>query len=226
MARRSFPHRHPTPPTFQIKSLHPLTANAITNRMASLLLLIAVIFTAISPAAIAANENSTDFILRNCAATLYPQLCYKSLKPYAPTVNQNPLTLAVAAANVSLSKIKGASFQAVRLRRNSTGRAGAALRDCVESLRTAADLTKQSALEIKKLGPAAQAGGPSFAWEVSNAQTWMSAALTNEDTCIDGFDDVGGGGGSAAVKVFIGTVGRVKQYTSNALALLNALVVG
>ncbi|KAL0909343.1 hypothetical protein M5K25_020200 [Dendrobium thyrsiflorum] len=195
--------------------------------MASLLLLIAVIFTAISPAAIASKENSTDFILRNCAATLYPQLCYKSLKPYAPTVNQSPLTLAVAAANVSLSKIKDASLQAVRLRRNSTGRVGAALRDCVESLRTAADLTKQSAEEIQKLGPAAQAGGPSFAWEVSNAQTWMSAALTNEDTCIDGFDGVGGGGGGgAAVKVFIGTVGRVKQYTSNALALLNALVVG
>lgn len=27
-------------------------------------------------------------------------------------------------------------------------------------------------------------------FQLSNVQTWMSAALTNEDTCSDGFDDV------------------------------------
>ncbi|KAI0495563.1 hypothetical protein KFK09_021864 [Dendrobium nobile] len=192
--------------------------------MASLLLLIAVLLTAISPSTASATENSSDFIRRSCAVTLYSQLCYNSLKPYESTVRHNPLTLAIAAANVSLAKIKNSSLQAAELRRSSAGRVSAALRDCVELLGTAAELTKQSAAEIQKLGPAAQSGGPSFAWEVSNAQTWMSAALTNEDTCIDGFSDAGGS--AAVLTAFLTKVGRVEQYTSNALALLNALVDG
>ncbi|XP_020575570.1 pectinesterase inhibitor 9-like [Phalaenopsis equestris] len=157
---------------------------------------IALLFTVILPPAVAATTNSTDFILRNCAVTLYPHLCYTSLKPYAPAVHQSQLTLAIAAANVSLARIKAASFQAARLRRNCTGRLSEALSDCVDSLRTAADLTRQSVEEIQKLGPEAKAGGPGFSWGVSNAQTWMSAALTNEDTCIDDFDGVSGGGGA------------------------------
>ncbi|KAL0909344.1 hypothetical protein M5K25_020201 [Dendrobium thyrsiflorum] len=193
--------------------------------MASLLLLIAVLLTAVSPSAAADTVNSSDFIRRSCAVTLYSQLCYNSLKPYESTVRQSPLTLAIVAANVSLAKIKNASLQAVELRRNSVGRVSAALRDCVELLGTAAELTKQSAAEIQKLGPAAQSGGPSFAWEASNAQTWMSAALTNEDTCIDGLNDAGGGS-APVLTAFLTKVGRVEQYTSNALALLNALVDG
>ncbi|XP_020575661.1 pectinesterase inhibitor 9-like [Phalaenopsis equestris] len=195
--------------------------------MASPLLILTLLLTALSPANSAASPDSTNFIRRSCSVTLYPQRCYSSLKLYAATVRQNPLTLAVIAANISLANIKEASFQGVALQRRNTKRIASALHDCVDLLLTAADLTEQSAAEIQKLGPAAQAGGPSFAWEVSNAQTWMSAALTNEDTCIDGIDEVvGGGGATAEVAAFRAKVARVEQYTSNALALLNALVGG
>ena len=56
-------------------------------------------------------------------------------------------------------------------------------------------------------------------FQLSNVQTWMSAALTNEDTCTDGFEDVG----ECPVKdeVFDKVV-IVKEYTSNALALVNS----
>ncbi|KAK8970780.1 hypothetical protein KSP40_PGU021848 [Platanthera guangdongensis] len=157
--------------------------------------------------------------------TLYPKLCYTSLIPYAGAIRHSPLILAVTAANVSLSKIKDASTAARAIQRGSTGRVGAALRDCVESLRTAASLTKDSVAEIKKLDPAAAAGVVPVAWSASNALTWMSAALTNEDTCVDGFEDIGGAAGTAAQAV-CGKVGRVRKYSSNALALLNALVNG
>ncbi|XP_020575669.1 21 kDa protein-like [Phalaenopsis equestris] len=198
--------------------------------MAALSLLLTVLLTAISPAALAIPANSTDFIRRSCTATLYPKLCYTSLKPYAKTVKQSPLSLAIIAANVSLAKIKESVLKAEALRHHRKRRAGAALRDCVDVLRTAEDLTKQAMAEIRKLGkPAAQAGRrSSFISEVSNAQTWMSSVITNEDTCIDGFGDIGcgGGGGAEVLKGFIRKVRRVERYSSNALALLNALVEG
>ncbi|XP_020575668.1 21 kDa protein-like [Phalaenopsis equestris] len=187
------------------------------------LLLLLLLLTTISPAVFAILANSTDFIRRSCAVTLYPQLCYISLKPYAKNMKESPLALAIIATEVSLANIKKSALQAEALRHHRTGSAGAALHDCLDLLRTAEDLTKQSVAEIQKLWRAVKLGGSSFFWDVSNAQTWMSAALTDEDTCVDGFEDVGG---AAAVKGFIRNVRRVKKYSSNALALLNALVEG
>lgn len=61
--------------------------------------------------------------------------------------------------------------------------------------------------------------GASYRWQMSNAETWVSAALTNEDTCLDGFRDVDGKVRSD-VKRKITNVARV---TSNALYLINRL---
>ncbi|PKA49981.1 21 kDa protein [Apostasia shenzhenica] len=169
-----------------------------------------------------ATNNSSEFIRRSCAATLYPDLCCSSLAPYGRAVQQSPAKLAVAAANASLSTIKAASSRAAALRRSSGGRLGAALRDCVDSLGTAAEQTRRSVAEMEKLGSPVVAGGPAAeAWRVSNAQTWMSAALTNEETCLDGFD-----GGLPAAKAVLDGVRRAKMYTSNALALLNVFAHG
>ena len=56
---------------------------------------------------------------------------------------------------------------------------------------------------------------------MSNVQTWMSAALTNEETCTDGFEDVADG----AVKSEVcDRAENVKKLTSNALALVNCYV--
>ncbi|XP_020597346.1 pectinesterase inhibitor 9-like [Phalaenopsis equestris] len=182
------------------------------------------LFLLLSTAAATSNNNSSDFIRRSCSITLYPRLCYASLAPYATAVQQNPAKLATAAATVSLAKIHDASLLAATLQPSCAGRLGAAMRDCVKVLGTAADLTKQSAAEMGKVGEATRTGGSGgMAWEVSNAQTWMSAAMTNEETCIDGFDGVSAVRGA---KVMADRVGGVKKYTSNALALLNVLAHG
>ncbi|KAL0912364.1 hypothetical protein M5K25_018330 [Dendrobium thyrsiflorum] len=182
------------------------------------------LFLLLSTAAATSKNTTIDFIRQSCGKTLYPSLCYASLTPYATSVQQDPVKLAAAAANVSLSKIHDASYLAAAFRRSSAGRVSAALRDCVETLGAAADLTNRSAGEITKLGDASKTGGSGgIAWEVSNAQTWMSAAMTNEETCIDGFDGVRAGTG---VRAMCDRIGGVKKYTSNALALINTLVHG
>lgn len=58
-----------------------------------------------------------------------------------------------------------------------------------------------------------------FRWQLSNAETWVSAALTDEDTCLDGFDGVNG-----KVKTEVQRrITRVARVTSNALYMVNRL---
>lgn len=167
--------------------------------------------------------NSTDFIRTSCQATLYPELCFASFARYALSVHQNPVRLAHIAARVTFFQIHSTtSHVSAYLHGSSTEREAAALEDCVYSLGNAADQTRRSAAEIGKLDR--KPVGPEVAWRVSNAQTWMSAALTNEETCTDGLDKVDV---REQVKADVfSRVGRAKQYTSNALALVNCLVNG
>ncbi|PKA52194.1 21 kDa protein [Apostasia shenzhenica] len=168
----------------------------------SLILLALAVGPAIS--SVAAENKSTEFVRRSCGATLYPDLCWASLSPYAAAVQQSPLNLAAAAANVSLGAITEAALRAAALLRRSGGR-------------TARELTKQSAAELRRLVGELKNGGPGLAWRVSNALTWMSAALTNEDTCLEGLNDCSP---PAEARSFCGGIRQTKMYTSNALALV------
>ncbi|CAI0445638.1 unnamed protein product [Linum tenue] len=60
---------------------------------------------------------------------------------------------------------------------------------------------------------ATRASGEAFRFQMSNVQTWMSVALTNEETCRK---DVQGVGGGMAVYA---RAAEAKKYTSIALAL-------
>lgn len=63
--------------------------------------------------------------------------------------------------------------------------------------------------------------GESLRFQMSNVQTYMSAALTNEDTCTDGFEEVNDG---PMKKDICDRTVKVKQVTSNALSLVNRYV--
>ncbi|XP_072973436.1 pectinesterase inhibitor 9-like [Typha angustifolia] len=169
-----------------------------------------------------AGSNSTDFILSCCRRTRYPRLCFASLSSSSGKVGRDPVRLARTAADVALSRIQSLSLRLAALRREvaaAGGREAAALRDCCDTMGDAADLAQRS---LRELGGLEGAVGPEVAWRVGNAQTWLSAAMTDEDTCSDGFEGVAGVGGvKGEVSV---RVERVKHFTSNALALVNMLV--
>lgn len=100
----------------------------------------------------------------------------------------------------------------------ANNRAAAALHDCFSNLGDAVDEIRGSLKQMRQVG----AAGPStesFQFQMGNVQTWMSAALTDEDTCTDGFEDVGDG----EVKTEVcNRAADVKKLTSNALALVNS----
>ncbi|OIW10071.1 hypothetical protein TanjilG_32811 [Lupinus angustifolius] len=175
-------------------------------------------------AAVAADYygGSTDFIRSSCNTTLYPDICFTSLSRYANAVQQNPGQLARVAISVTLSKVHRVASYVSNLTReadySADTRAASAIHDCFTNLDDAVDQIRGSLKQIRQIG-AVGAGAGSFLFQMSNVQTWMSAALTDEETCTDGFQDVD----DCKVKTQVcDRVSNVKKFTSNALALVNS----
>ncbi|KAJ4706204.1 putative 21 kDa protein [Melia azedarach] len=161
------------------------------------------------------NSDADDFVKSSCGVTLYPDLCYETLSAYASTIQTSPRELANAALNVSLNEAKNTSALVLKLSRERElrPREAGAVKDCVENMRESVEELRQSLQAMKDLE------GPEFEFQMSNIQTWVSAALTNEDTCTDNFQ---GKAMNGNVKDTIRTsIVRVSQLTSNALALIN-----
>lgn len=95
-------------------------------------------------------------------------------------------------------------------------KASAALQDCYSTFDDAVDQMQRSIKEMKWLKT-----GEQLRFQMSNVQTWMSAALTNEETCTDGFEEVLDGPIKTGV---CSRALRVKKFTSNGLALVNNFV--
>ena len=88
----------------------------------------------------------------------------------------------------------------------------AAVVDCVEMIWDSVDELSRTLGVLKHLRVS---GGSAteFRWQMSNAQTWTSAALTYEDTCLDGFQGIDGKIKSE-VKRWMTKVARVTRATS------------
>ncbi|KAK7310109.1 hypothetical protein RJT34_07385 [Clitoria ternatea] len=187
----------------------------ITHFFFSLLLLTSTF--AYLAAATTATAGDTDFIRTSCNTTLYPELCFSSLSRYATVVQRSPAHLARVAVAVALAKAHRTaaylSCQTTAIEDDS----GAAVRDCFDNMDDAVGEIRGSLHQLRRLGPESEPGSVRFG--VSNVQTWMSAALTDEETCTDGFEGVAEG---TVKRDVCDRVTMVKKFTSNALALVNS----
>ncbi|CAI0445606.1 unnamed protein product [Linum tenue] len=95
---------------------------------------------------------------------------------------------------------------------NTDLRAASTLHDCLSNLDNAAEEICGSLKQMRQRG-ATRASGEAFRFQMSNVQTWMSVALTNEETCTKGVQGVGGG------MAVYARAAEAKNYTSIALAL-------
>ncbi|CAN6173568.1 unnamed protein product [Urochloa humidicola] len=195
---------------------------------APLLLLAAAALLAVAAASPAA---ASDFIRRSCRETQYPSVCVQSLASYGGSPPpRSPRELARAALSVSADRARAASAYVGRLcgggAKQQGGKKAAAgpVRDCLENLADSVGHLRDAAQEMGGAGMAGRAESPAFKWHLSNVQTWCSAALTDENTCLDGLS---GRGVDAKTRAAIrGKVVEVAQVTSNALALVNKVGPG
>ncbi|GAB2212307.1 hypothetical protein Droror1_Dr00028063 [Drosera rotundifolia] len=162
------------------------------------------------------TTTGSTYIAHCCRTTMYPQLCFKSLSCYAAEINNNPRILANKALSITLSSAKSTSVTIKKLSGSSglTHREAGAMADCVSVVSDSVYELQRSIVELSRNG------GAEFARRMRDVQTWVSAALTDENTCMDGFDEgkIGGGG---VKKVVRGKILKVAHLTSVALALVN-----
>ncbi|KFK27963.1 hypothetical protein AALP_AA8G454300 [Arabis alpina] len=159
--------------------------------------------------------TNTEFVKSACTYTTYPRLCIASLSTHATLIQTSPKLMAHAALNITLASAKATSAMMVRLSSNVQlkPREVSAMRDCVEELGDTVEELRKS------IGEMGQLNSSNYEVYISDIQTWVSAALTDENTCTDGFqgDEMNG-----KAKVFVrGRILFIAHLTSNALALIN-----
>ncbi|XP_009587354.1 pectinesterase inhibitor 3-like [Nicotiana tomentosiformis] len=160
------------------------------------------------------SSSSTDLVSTSCFHASYPNICIKTLSSYNYVIN-TPTDLAKAAVNVSFSRAKKASNFLIKLKLQSKREKGALI-DCIEQIGDSIDELRKALSELKHLHK-----GNGFKLQMSNLETWVSAALTNEDTCLDGFKEING-----KVRYDVKRkITNVAKVTSNALYLINQLDV-
>ena len=97
----------------------------------------------------------------------------------------------------------------------------AAMRDCVEELSDSVDELRNSLVEMSRLEGSSNKNRD-VGMLISDIQTWVSAALTDDDTCMEGFEGKAMHGKMR--NVVRGRILNVAHLTSNALALINSYV--
>ncbi|XP_010546069.1 PREDICTED: 21 kDa protein-like [Tarenaya hassleriana] len=187
----------------------------------SLLLLVLVCIShifSIAAANATAPKRAENFVKATCRTTTYPTECVRSLSLYADAIQASPQRLAHTALAVSLNRALSTKIFVSRFTRfkGLTKREYRAIEDCVEEISDTVDRLTKSVKEFKMCS---RGDGNGFWYHMSNVQTWMSAALTDENTCSDGFAGrIMDGRVKNSVRA---RIVNMSQETSNALALIN-----
>ena len=168
----------------------------------------------------AAANDDVEFIRSSCSSTTYPDLCFDTLSTHASLIKRNPVMLATTALSVSLDAARRASanMDTMMTREKLKAREAAAVKDCIDTLTDSAEQIRRAIGEMGYL----RKRDRNLGFHISNVQTWVSAALTDDRTCIEGFSEAAM---NSPVKVVVrNRVVSVAHRTSNALALISALV--
>ncbi|KAK1399651.1 PMEI domain-containing protein [Heracleum sosnowskyi] len=188
----------------------------ITSAKTCVLLIIFLNFCIYSSLAInyGADKASTEFIKTSCSITSFPSLCFTSLSSHTSAIQTSSRLLAQTSLSVALNHVVLTSAALLKLSKAPGIKPGEVgpMNDCLEELTDSIDELKRSMGEMSELN-----GSPKYELLISDIQTWVSAALTDEDTCMDGFAAKAGN----TKNVVRGRILNVVHLTSNALSLIN-----
>ncbi|KAL6126988.1 hypothetical protein ACLB2K_075033 [Fragaria x ananassa] len=148
-------------------------------------LLLFILFINTTTATSSSSQTYKTYVKTACNSTTYPQMCYKSLSSYATSIKSNPQKLCSYALSVTLKAAKTSASKVSKLakKKGITKAEASVVEACIETIKDSVDELKQSVTAMKNLG------GADMQYQLDNIKTWVSASLTDEDTCTDGFDE-------------------------------------
>ncbi|GLJ10949.1 hypothetical protein SUGI_0138560 [Cryptomeria japonica] len=155
-------------------------------------------------------------IVSACESALYRNVCISTLSSYPGASHANLSQLAGIAVELSLDEATKAYKFVDDLRAQSTNTSNQnALKDCADLMKDTVDQLNSSLSTLTHLSSG------SFQSAIGDVQTWVSAALTNPSTCIEGFQEVN----ANMAPIIKARTENVTEYMSNALAVINKLSI-
>ncbi|KAI3521303.1 hypothetical protein L1887_10765 [Cichorium endivia] len=157
-------------------------------------------------------------VKKACSSTFYPDLCYSTVTnhPEVTTKVKNLKNVIELAVNITVTAVEKSYFQIKKLatRKGLTKREITALHDChemiAETLHELLDVIKElEEYQTKK----------SLRQHANDLKTLMSSAITNQETCYDGFSH--DGADKKVRKELEKGERRVEKMCSNALAMIS-----
>ncbi|KAD3069211.1 hypothetical protein E3N88_37091 [Mikania micrantha] len=156
---------------------------------------------------------------KKCRSALYSDLCVQTLIPYVSKTRLpiSPQLLAQISLASCLSKARFTKIylNVVAKKLNQTTNKQA-IEECIQQINDGVNQITQSFKELQKIG---KDGDENLMWHESNVETWVSAALTDATTCIDGI--LGGGINNRELVMIKARLLNVKQMASNLLSMFS-----
>ncbi|KAK0587456.1 hypothetical protein LWI29_023083 [Acer saccharum] len=164
------------------------------------------------------SKTNIEYIEASCNVTAYRRLCYRSLARRASEIKSDPKLLAHTALNTTLSAAKCTS----RMMRDMSKihslkpKEAAAVLDCIADIHDSVEEIQKSMREFDD----DDTENSDLVVQISDVQTWVNAALEDEDTCLVAFS---GKALNGKVKSRVRrSIKKLAHLTSNALALINS----
>ncbi|CAI9280868.1 unnamed protein product [Lactuca saligna] len=153
----------------------------------------------------------------SCSATLYPELCYSTITSH-PDMTKKVKTqkdVIELAVNITTTAVEHSYFQIKKLttRKGLTQRQITALHDCLEMVSETLDDLHDVIKDLEEYQTK-----KSIKQHADDLKTLMSSAITNQETCLDGFshDEAD----KKLRKSLEKSERRVEKMCSNALAMI------
>ncbi|CAH9121003.1 unnamed protein product [Cuscuta epithymum] len=162
------------------------------------------------------SSTSTGFLSTVCAVTQHPHSCFDSMSPFPSPPKPSPEHFLNVSLWISINELVNLTSLPKSLISKVNDRGGqSALQDCESLFNNALSQLNESAALIN-----ADRGEIVLApTEIGNMRTWISAGMTDEDTCTDGLEEMQ----STVTDEVKAMVQRSNEYMSNTLAIVSNL---
>lgn len=151
-------------------------------------------------------SNSFESTIKTvCNVTRYPDSCFTSISSLNHSPKPDPESIFKLSLQVSISELSHLSWVL------KTMNSDAAIRDCRDQVEDALSRLNDS-VSATELGPGEEALTEA---KVKDIQTWISSAVTDQETCLDGLEEMG----SAVFDQVKKKMKRSMEFTSNSLAI-------
>ncbi|KAK8710550.1 hypothetical protein V6N13_145869 [Hibiscus sabdariffa] len=161
------------------------------------------------------RRKPTQAISRTCSKTRFPNLCVNSLLQFPGSLTASEQDFVHISFNMTLRHFSQALYTTSLISSVPMDpRVRSAYDDCLELLEDSVDALSRSLSSVVPSEDGGSKGGSSS----QDVMTWLSSALTNHDTCTEGFDGVSG-----EVKDQVtGKLKDLSELLSNCLSLFAA----